>query len=223
MGRPPKTPQYREFDALDNCLAYQGQLLKIDEIFNNNNPVIVEVGCGKAELSLALAVKNPERNYLAIDMKADRLVKGAKRAIESQIKNIRFLKLNLIHLAEALELDFAEEVWVTFPDPWPKERSAKHRLTHPAFVSNYKRLLKDSSLLKLKTDNLPLFAWSLNQLLVDDDFQVNNLSLDLHSETDVKHTAETITFYEQKFMEQGIQINYLELVYVPKHQDHQRS
>lgn len=127
---------------------------------------VLELGAGTGLFSVELASRNPRKMFLACDVKADRLQKGARIAEEKQLANISFLRAHANQLEEILAPNGLKEIWLTFPDPYPKKRQAKHRLTHPSFLGIYQKLLGKNGQLYFKTDNRALFDWSLEQLVV---------------------------------------------------------
>lgn len=170
-------------------------------------PQAVEVGAGTGLFSAALAAANPRKRYLAIDVKGDRLQKGAREAEACGLTNIRFLRARADQLPEAVAARSLDELWVTFPDPFPKRRSSGRRLTHPHFLEHYARLLGPSGALYFKTDAHALFDWSLEQL-VTAGWQLQELSFDLHG-SELPESYKIPTTYEARFMAEGMTINFV--------------
>ena len=180
--------------------------------FNDWNPERTEVdnleiGAGTGLFSECLALKNPNKKFVAIDVKADRLVKGAQQAESDQLRNIRFLRARADQLLEAFAPHSIKYIWITFPDPYPKKRNAGRRLTHPTFLKIYKELLREDGALYFKTDAKELFDWSLEQL-VDEGWQIQRLSFDLH-ESDLNENYKVMTTYERRFVSEGLKINFV--------------
>ena len=173
-------------------------------------PAVLEVGAGTGLFSVALAQEAPKVKHLAVDIKADRLQAGARAADEKKLENLRFLRARVQQLSEIIPPATISTIWVTFPDPFPKDRSSKHRLTHPAYLALYKRLLKPGGKLRFKTDAVALFDWSLEQL-ADNGWNINNISFDLHNSA-IDDVAKTPTTYEQRYMQSGKKICYVEAV-----------
>lgn len=163
---------------------------------------VLEMGAGTGLFSVKLAKESPSRRYVAVDVKADRLQTGARRAEEENIPNIQFLRARADLLEELFAQNTLETIWVTFPDPFPKERSSKHRLTHPKFLQIYKHLLKPGGQLCFKTDAHKLFEWSLEQLVAEG-WTINELSFDLH-DSSLSDTYKIMTTYEARFNAQGL-------------------
>lgn len=180
--------------------------------FNDWNPERTEVdnleiGAGTGLFSECLALKNPNKKFVAIDVKADRLVKGAQQAESDQLRNIRFLRARADQLLEAFAPHSIKYIWITFPDPYPRKRNAGRRLTHPTFLKIYKELLREDGALYFKTDAKELFDWSLEQL-VDEGWQIQRLSFDLH-ESDLNENYKVMTTYERRFVSEGLKINFV--------------
>ena len=146
------------YHELPNCFDRETKWKgKWGEMFGNDSPIVLEVGCGKAEFSLELAQKYPSKNYLGIDLKTDRMWYPAQYAVENSIDNLAFLWIHLLEIDQYFSENEVEEIWITFPDPFPKARQAKHRMINPGFLEKYKRILNPNGKVKYKTDNRDLF------------------------------------------------------------------
>lgn len=168
---------------------------------------VLEVGAGTGLFSVELATRYPDKQFVAVDVKADRLQKGAREAETRGLTNIRFLRARADQLAECFGLGSLEQIWVTFPDPFPKNRSAKHRLTHPQFLALYRQLLSAGGSLYFKTDAPELFHWSLEQLVADG-WSLKDLSFDLHDSI-LDQLYKIPTTYEARFMNEGLRIGFV--------------
>ncbi|MCZ2356873.1 MAG: tRNA (guanosine(46)-N7)-methyltransferase TrmB [Bacteroidia bacterium] len=154
------------FDTLPNALTKPYHLKgQWQQFFGNENPIIAELGCGKAEFSVSIAQQNPNYNVIAIDLKPDRLYVGALNAIKLNLNNIVFVKLHIEEVTQLFSNQELSSIWLTFPDPHPKQNSAHKRLTHHSKLTHYAQALADNAPLNLKTDNLPLFQYSIDELL----------------------------------------------------------
>lgn len=177
--------------------------------FNNNRELIAELGCGKGEYTIGLGQVFPDKNFVGVDIKGSRIWVGSSRAIDYSLDNVAFLRTQI----ELLDRHFGEseldEIWVTFPDPRPKDRDEKRRLTSPRFMEMYRSLLKADGWLKFKTDNTPLFEYSLE--VIDGQFKTKNLEYtkDLYESPLMADHFGVKTKYEQLFYEQGEKIKYL--------------
>ena len=187
-----------------------------EKYFNNNNPIILELGCGKGEYTLGLAKMFPEKNFIGIDIKGARMWKGAKEAYENNITNAAFLRTRIEFIASAFEKNEISEIWITFPDPQMKKRRTKKRLTSPFFLNLYKNILTDNHKIHLKTDNKLLYDFTLATL------QKNNCTIHYCDDNIYNNYNDIIlnikTFYEQQFLNQGINIKYIEFS-IPKNKN----
>jgi tRNA (guanine-N7-)-methyltransferase len=175
------------------------------------SPHIIELGAGTGLFAVELATAFPGKQVLAIDVKADRLITGAKEAAKRGLTNVQFLRAHIDQLGGKLQPRSVEKLWITFPDPHPKERSAKHRLTHAHFLQYYQTLLAPSGALYFKTDSTDLFHWSL-ETLVREGWQIQELSFDLHA-SDLSSTYRLFTTYETKFTAEGLSTYFVKVAY----------
>lgn len=168
---------------------------------------VVEVGAGTALFLVEQATRDPSKQFLAVDIKADRLQKGAKLASDRELGNITFLRARVDQLADVIDTASVDTIWVTFPDPFLKDRAAKHRLTHPNYLSIYATVLSLNGSLCFKTDARALFDWSLEQF-VKNGWRINQLSFDLHQSG---HTDayRIMTTYETRFTREGLPIYFV--------------
>ncbi|MDO4872071.1 MAG: tRNA (guanosine(46)-N7)-methyltransferase TrmB [bacterium] len=167
----------------------------------------LEIGAGTGLFSESLASRNPDKKFVAVDVKADRLVKGAQQAELEGLRNIRFLRARADQLNQAFAPNSVKYLWVTFPDPYPKARNAGRRLTHPTFLRIYQKLLAEDGAFYFKTDAKELFDWSLEQL-VHEGWRIERLSFDLH-ESDLNENYKVMTTYEKRFTAEGLKINFV--------------
>lgn len=170
-------------------------------------PDVLELGAGTGLFCRALASREPAKRFLAVDVKADRLQKGAGYALDESLGNIRFLRARADQLRGLLAPKSLNRIWITFPDPFPKTRSAKHRLTYPRFLELYADLLKEDGAIYFKTDARDLFDWSLEQL-VHEGWRIEELSFDLH-DADMAEQYKIQTTYEQRFVHEGLKIHFV--------------
>lgn len=168
---------------------------------------VLEVGAGTGLFSVELAGRYPKKTFVAVDVKADRLQKGAYEAKARGLSNISFVRMRADQLLEAFPPHSIDQIWLTFPDPFPKERSAGRRMTHPHFLENYKKLLTKGGQFYLKHDNPDFFSWSLEQL-VRAGWIINELSFDLH-DSDLSEDYKTKTTYEKRWLAEGLKTNFV--------------
>ncbi|SEF78216.1 tRNA (guanine-N7-)-methyltransferase [Halpernia humi] len=182
------------------------------EVFKNENPIVLELGCGKGEYSVGLAKAFPDKNFIGIDIKGARFWFGAKEANESGLDNVAFLRTQI----ELVDYFFAEnevdEIWITFPDPQIKYRRTKHRLTHPDFLVRYKKFLKKDGLIHLKTDSEFLHGYTLG-LLQGAGHEIITAHHDIYGapeyEANTPLLREIQTYYEDLFAKKGKTITYI--------------
>ena len=180
------------------------------KVFNDQQPIVLELGCGKGEYTLGLAQAFPNRNHIGVDIKGDRLWVGSGIALREGIQNAAFLRTQIQFLEHFFKKGEIDEIWVTFPDPRPKEKDDKRRLTAPRFLAIYQNLLKPDGWLKFKTDNTELFNYTL-ELINKNRISVKNLVFthDLYDSEYVFEHYEIKTKYERKFAALGETIKYL--------------
>jgi len=174
--------------------------------FHNNNPVVLELGCGKGEYTIGLARRFPEKNFIGIDIKGSRMWRGARTALQENLTNVFFLRTRIEMINSFFGPDEVDEIWVTFPDPQLKK--SKKRLTSSRFLTNYSRFLKNDGNINLKTDNTVLFNYT-RELARVNDFKILMDTDDLYHSEINNELLEIRTFYEQQFLEQGMKITYL--------------
>ncbi len=177
--------------------------------FKNDNPLVLELGCGKGEYSVGLAQKYPNKNFIGIDIKGARFWRGAKTAIEENIENVAFIRTQI----ELIEYIFAEnevdEIWITFPDPQIKYKRTKHRMTNTEFLKRYKKVLKPEGVVNLKTDSEFMHGYTLG-LLHGAGHEVLYANNDVYKQEGSPEEVTSIqTFYENQYLEQNKPITYI--------------
>lgn len=224
MGQKKKLAHFLEMKSFPN--VYEPEL---DEVFRtdyrlkgkwkevhfkNLKPIILELGCGKGEYSVGLASKFPEKNFIGIDIKGARMWRGAKTALEENLKNVAFLRTRIEFIASCFEKNEVDEIWITFPDPQPKEKKEKKRLTAPNFISEYRKFLKPDGIIHLKTDNSFFYDYSLNEVQ-SKEYTLLMSTADLYGaqlpslDKDTQEILSIQTHYEKMFKEKGHKIHYL--------------
>ena len=177
--------------------------------FKNNNPIVLELGCGKGEYTVGQAQRNPNKNFIGIDIKGARMWRGASFSLQNGIKNAGFLRTHIEHIASFFAPGEVSEIWITFPDPQEKRIRAKKRLTSSGFLALYKKFIEPSGLIHLKTDNSLLYEYTC-QLASHNGLDVKISTNDLYnSGIDDEALLSIQTFYESGFLAQGIAIKYL--------------
>jgi tRNA (guanine-N7-)-methyltransferase len=179
------------------------------EYFNNPNPVTIELACGRGEYSVSLAKLFPSRNYVGVDIKGDRIWKGSTMAVEQGLENIGFLRTNILNIDFFFAPGEVDEIWITFPDPRPKKRDEKRRLTNPRFIDLYKQVLVPGGYIRLKTDNTGLFEYTLKELKLRTDISDLAFTDDVYNSVLRNECFDIKTRYEEMFASQGEKIKYL--------------
>jgi len=180
----------------------------VSEVFGNDHPLVLELGCGKGEYTVGLARQYPERNFIGLDIKGARMWKGAKDAHENRIVNSAFLRTRIEMICSFFAKDEVDEIWITFPDPQQKERRSKKRLTGPIFLNNYRQFLKDGGLVHLKTDSDFLYSYT-RDLALANGLEIVSDNKDLYATGDAGEILSIRTHYEKIFLAEGIPIKYL--------------
>lgn len=182
------------------------------DYFQREQPLVLEVGCGKGEYTIGMAQLFSDKNFIGIDIKGNRLWKGSTLALEAGLMNVAFLRIYLEQLDQHFGEQEVDEIWVTFPDPRPRKRDIKRRLTSPRFLEMYQRILKPGGKLHLKTDSDSLFEYSLETLA---ERQANNLlhTWNLYESNLQEHTLGIHTTFEKVYLEQNVPIKYLQTTF----------
>ncbi|WP_299760485.1 tRNA (guanosine(46)-N7)-methyltransferase TrmB [uncultured Pontibacter sp.] len=177
--------------------------------FENKNPIVLEVGCGRGEYTVGMAQLYPEKNFIGSDIKGARLWKGSTLAEEGSLTNVTFLRTFIENITENFAEDEIDEIWITFPDPRPRDRDIKRRLTSPRFLDLYEQIVKPGGIIHLKTDNGPLYEYTLEVL---QERQAKNLiyTPDLYNSDLQEHTMGIYTTYEKRYLAEGVPIKYLQ-------------
>ena len=217
MGSKNKLKRFKENKTFANVIQpsrkeiFDGFHLqgKWNTFFKNKNPILLELGCGKGEYTLALARQNPNFNYIGIDIKGARFWRGAKTALENNLTNVAFLRTQI----ELIDLCFGEneieEIWITFPDPQIKFKRLKHRLTNPDFLKKYQKILIPEGVVHLKTDSEFLHGYTLG-ILQEGNHEIVYTHHDIYNNPHVPEEAVlTKTYYEKQFLDQKKAITYI--------------
>lgn len=220
MGSKNKLKRFRENEQFTNVIQPSREELTGNsfelkgnwskDFFKNDHPVVLELGCGKGEYTVALARQNPDKNFIGIDIKGARFWRGAKTAIEDGLENVAFIRTQI----ELIEYIFAKqevsEIWITFPDPQIKYKRTKHRLTNADFLKRYKEVLKENGLMHLKTDSEFMHGYTLG-LLHGQGQEVLYAHHDIYkNEYSPKEVTGIQTFYEKQYLEKGKPITYIQ-------------
>jgi len=220
LGSKNKLKRFKENETFNNVFQPKRSTLINDSFemkgnwnknyFKNNNPIILELGCGKGEYCLFMALKSHKYNCVGVDIKGARFWRGAKTADEQKIKNVAFLRAQIELIDYCFEKDEVDGIWITFPDPQIKYKRTRHILIHPDFLNKYKKIMKKNGVIHLKTDSEFLFGYTLG-ILNNYPCNINYAHHDIYnnpnSPTDAKSEQ---TFYEKSFLNHGKAIKYIE-------------
>lgn len=220
MGSKNKLKRFKENEKFENVIQPSREelledsfVLKAnwsDKFFKNNNPVVLELGCGKGEYTVELARQNPDKNFIGIDIKGARFWRGAKTALEEQLENVAFVRTQIELIEQVFGKNEVSEIWITFPDPQIKYKRTKHRLTNSDFLQKYKNILKDEGFIHLKTDSEFMHGYTLG-LLHGEGHEVLYAHHDIYkNEYSPKEVTGIQTFYEKQYLEKGKPITYIQ-------------
>lgn len=178
---------------------------KWKEVFGNDNPIHIEIGMGKGLFITEMARRNPDINYIGIEKFSSVLVRAIeKRELETEMKNLFFIRMDAEEIEEVFDKAEVSYIYLNFSDPWPKDRHAKRRLTSDRFLDRYKNILSENAAIQFKTDNNPLFDFSLESIK-EAGWKMDAMTRDLHNSE--YNGGNVMTEYEKKFSEMGNNIN----------------
>ncbi|HCO85743.1 MAG TPA: tRNA (guanosine(46)-N7)-methyltransferase TrmB [Arenibacter sp.] len=218
MGSKNKLKRFKENETFRNVIqptreeitngsfSLKGQW---NEFFGNNNPLVLELGCGKGEYTIGMAKQNKNKNFIGIDIKGARFWRGAKTAIEDNVSNAAFLRTQIELIDGLFAPNEVSEIWITFPDPQIKYKRTKHRLTNEVFLDKYKLILKEDGTVNLKTDSEFMHGYTLG-LLHGKGYEMLYANHDIYkNEGSPKEVLEIQTFYEKQYLDKGKPITYI--------------
>lgn len=182
-----------------------------EKAFGNNNPIVLELACGKGEYTVALSKAFPEKNFIGVDIKGHRMWVGAKQALNEGRKNAAFLRTEIEKIDQYFAPGEVSEIWITFPDPHLREGHAKKRLTNPRFLNLYKNILKKGGFIHLKTDNTPLYEYTM-EVINELGLKVIRHTADLYNAPFLDEHLSIKTRYEGIFTEKGERIKYIQFI-----------
>ena len=216
MGRGNKLERFAQIKTFPNVFEPDKKILYEryplsgkwkQEVFKNNNPITLELGCGKGEYSVGLAEKYPGKNFIGIDIKGARMWKGAKYALENKLSNVAFIRSRIEFIENLFEAEEVDEIWITFPDPYPKKPS--NRLSSSFFLNRYKKILVPEGIIHLKTDSRQLHDYTMAVLQRNEIIPVTSTN-DLYSSGGENDEILGLkTYYEQLFLKENKPITYL--------------
>ena len=183
--------------------------------FKNDNPITLELACGRGEYTVGMAHRFPNNNFIGVDIKGDRIWKGSTWATEKQLENAAFLRTQIHLLENFFEDGEVNEIWLTFPDPRPKKRDIKRRLCNNWFLDLYRKVLKPGGTFRLKTDNTALFNFALEEISQRNDILNLKYSHDVYNSELREEVLDIKTRYEEMFVNKGETIKYLRFEFLP--------
>ncbi|TBM99011.1 tRNA (guanosine(46)-N7)-methyltransferase TrmB [Hyunsoonleella flava] len=219
MGSKNKLKRFKENETFANVFqptreelvegSYRLKGAWNSKYFKNNNPIVLELGCGKGEYAVALAQKYPNKNFIGVDIKGARFWRGAKTAIEENLPNVAFLRTQIELIDHAFSKNEVDEIWITFPDPQIKYKRTKHRLTNVEFLKRYKHILKPEGVVNLKTDSEFMHGYTLG-LLHGAGHEVLYANHNVYKQEGSPEEVTSIqTFYESQYLEQNKPITFI--------------
>lgn len=219
MGSKNKLKRFKENETFNNVFQptreeVAGDLFSLKgkwntEFFKNDNPIVLELGCGKGEYAVGLAQKYPHKNFIGIDLKGARFWRGAKTAVETGLRNVAFIRTQIELINHLFKENEVDEIWITFPDPQIKYKRTKHRMTNSEFLKLYKKILKPDGIMNLKTDSEFMHGYTLG-LLHGEGHEVlyanHNVYVNAGSPEEVTSFQ---TFYEKQYLEINKAITFI--------------
>ena len=208
MGQK-KLIRFSEIETFPNVLQYPQEMPgSWNVFFKNNHPVTLELACGKGEYAVGLGRLHPQRNFLGVDLKGNRIWVGAKTALKENLSNVAFLRSQIDRIAEYFAKEEVSEIWITFPDPQLRASKHKKRLTHPKFLRLYQQFLKPGGLIHLKTDSPVLYQFT-KQVIALYSLPVHTDIDHLYNQTELNDELKIKTHYEGLDIAQSNRIHYL--------------
>jgi tRNA (guanine-N7-)-methyltransferase len=210
-----KLERFKEIETLPNVVEPFKEIYHYvkgkwnQDFFKNDNPITLELACGRGEYTIGLAKLFPSRNYIGVDIKGERIWKGSTTAVNENLNNVAFLRTMILLIENFFEEGEVDEIWITFPDPRPRLRDIKRRLTSPRFLEIYKHLLKPGGYVRLKTDNTGLYEFSLEELQSRKDITDLKFTADVYNSELRPECFDIRTRYEEAFASKGEKIKYL--------------
>ena len=219
MARPNKLERYAQNNSSANVLEPEKSIFQEisgkwkTNFFKNTNDLSLELACGRGEYAIGLAEKFPYNNYVGIDLKGDRIWVGSQIASKLSLTNVAFVRSKIELIPEIFEPGEVDEIWLTFPDPRPKERDEKHRLTNIFYMNLYRSILKENGWFRFKTDNTELFDYTL-EILKEFETLDLNYTHDLYASDMLEDHHGLKTKYEHIWTAKGEAIKYLKCKFV---------
>jgi tRNA (guanine-N7-)-methyltransferase len=204
-----KLIRFAELETFENVLQFPKNIRgNWHEFFRNENPVILELACGKGEYAVGLGLLYPDKNFIGVDLKGNRIWVGAKKALENNLQNVAFLRTQIDQVNEYFSENEVAEIWITFPDPFLRKSKAKKRLTHPKFLRLYQQFLQPGGYIHLKTDSPDLYAFTKTVITMYG-CSLHNDYEDLYGHQNISDELRIKTHYESLDIARSNRIHYL--------------
>lgn len=215
MGQQ-KLVRFEAIKSFENVFQFpENQAGNWDKFFNNQHPITVELACGKGDYAVAMAKLFPEKNFVGVDIKGNRMYVGAKTAIKENIPNVAFLRTQILDLEKYFAKEEIKEIWITFPDPFLRASKTSKRLTSPRFLSIYQRLLPKGAVINLKTDSTELFEFTL-ETIAEQGCKIVNRIDNVYENGHPEGLLGIQTFYEKMHLEDNRIIKFVSFL-LPDH------
>jgi len=209
MGKKNKLAKFAEIKTFENVFEHtEAPKGEWNKAFKKDQPLVLELACGKGEYTLGLAQLYPDKNFLGLDIKGNRIWKGAKQGLEMGLENAAFLRCQINLISQHFEPGEVSEIWITFADPQPRDGKAKKRLTHLNFIKQYQHIGQSPLTINLKCDSTLLYEFT-KEVIAENGFKTLVDVDDVHSWEDRPEELNIRTFYESMWLEEGKKIKYL--------------
>ena len=209
MGKKGKLQKFAEVTAFSNCYERATELKGkwATHVFKNDNPITLELACGKGEYTLGLAKRFPDRNFIGVDIKGNRIWKGAKYALENNMHNVAFHRIMIGNIEDYFALGEIDEFWITFPDP--QHAKKRKRLTNPMFLERYRNISNPHPIMNLKSDSTRFYEYT-KEVIAEQSLEIIENNDDIYQWNAIPEYLDNIqTFYEKMWLEDGKKIKYL--------------
>lgn len=225
MGKKRKLQRFAENETFTNLFQFTFEQLQQsgfplrglwrEKFFQNENPIVLELGCGKGEYTIGLSKARKSSNHIGMDIKGARIWRGLQDAKEGEMKNVAFIRSKIELVEQFFGPEEVDEIWITFPDPQPQQSRIRKRLTSPRFLDNYRKFLKTEGVVHLKTDSDLLYNYT-REIIAAEKLPVYYDSTDLYAEEADLEVKKIQTYYEKIWLGQGLKIKYLRFGLQPK-------
>lgn len=205
-----KLQRFAEIKTFPHVFEFpQGMPERWESFFGNTNPIVLELACGKGEYAVNMAKAFPDKNFIGVDIKGNRMYVGAKKAMAEGVPNVAFLRTRIEQITDYFHPQSVSEIWITFPDPFLRDGKAKNRLTHHKFLALYQRILKPGGLIHLKTDSEPLYRFTQEMIAHHQCPLLKDLP-DVYAKGVPEFPLSIQTYYEGNHLADGRTIRYLQ-------------